>query len=559
MRTPSKPRTAQWLLMLLILSLCVGAAAPAAASAAPLTITLNGEKLLFSEPPIIREGITYAPADDLLRALGLDGQQRELDISSFNHSDTLYIPVRITAATAKLEVIWRPELRQIDLFSSPELTPLRVFVPLTEDYTAAQLQAIEAYGAAVSGVKLILEQTSYDRYVDRMRLKIAAGDPSDLMLLPDASQIPSHIYPLASQDIRPYLDQYPLLAQLSPAALQELRDDDGGLYALPIPISPASGSFPALRQDWLDALDLKAPSTMEELKQTIKQFTERDPDGNGRNDTYGLSAIPGAEGLEGFEWVDRIFNNSSSRFQVVDGVVTDTMTGEGTREALAWLQEAYRNGWLHPEWATLSAEAAKQQVRRGVTGGAALTLEEVAELEMTWHDDESKATLLPLTSLQADASSPAVTAQGKNYEGILLFSYRTEPDKMGQLMSLLEGLMSTDTTVETEDVYEGRMLLKQALQFPAATEFTAELSEEKREQLTIVREQREALVTTQGALVSPLDLLKDSLTAYARVTRQLQEMRTKVIMGTSLNEWDTFIAKLQDSDDYIRMMEALNE
>src|SRR5205085_1615698 len=40
-----------------------------------------------------------------------------------------------------------------------------------------------------------------------------------------------------------------------------------------------------VRQDWLDKLGLKAPTTLDEFYDVAKAFTEKDPDGNGKNDT----------------------------------------------------------------------------------------------------------------------------------------------------------------------------------------------------------------------------------------------------------------------------------
>jgi putative aldouronate transport system substrate-binding protein len=45
-----------------------------------------------------------------------------------------------------------------------------------------------------------------------------------------------------------------------------------------------------IRQDWLDKLGLKMPDTVEDLYQTAKAFAEKDPDGNGVRDTFGMAA-----------------------------------------------------------------------------------------------------------------------------------------------------------------------------------------------------------------------------------------------------------------------------
>ncbi|MDF2814629.1 MAG: transporter substrate-binding protein [Paenibacillus sp.] len=44
-----------------------------------------------------------------------------------------------------------------------------------------------------------------------------------------------------------------------------------------------------IRKDWLDKLSLKMPTNYDEMIEVMKAFTTKDPDGNGKNDTYGLS------------------------------------------------------------------------------------------------------------------------------------------------------------------------------------------------------------------------------------------------------------------------------
>ncbi|QHW31103.1 extracellular solute-binding protein [Paenibacillus rhizovicinus] len=44
-----------------------------------------------------------------------------------------------------------------------------------------------------------------------------------------------------------------------------------------------------IRQDWLDKLHLRAPSTIDELERVMDAFVNEDPDGNGEKDTYGLA------------------------------------------------------------------------------------------------------------------------------------------------------------------------------------------------------------------------------------------------------------------------------
>ncbi len=47
----------------------------------------------------------------------------------------------------------------------------------------------------------------------------------------------------------------------------------------------------AIRKDWLDKLGLQMPTTIDELFTVAQAFTTKDPDGNGKNDTYGLGGF----------------------------------------------------------------------------------------------------------------------------------------------------------------------------------------------------------------------------------------------------------------------------
>jgi len=42
-------------------------------------------------------------------------------------------------------------------------------------------------------------------------------------------------------------------------------------------------------QDWLEAVGMEMPATIEELHDVLYAFTYNDPDQNGKNDTYGFS------------------------------------------------------------------------------------------------------------------------------------------------------------------------------------------------------------------------------------------------------------------------------
>jgi putative aldouronate transport system substrate-binding protein len=82
-------------------------------------------------------------------------------------------------------------------------------------------------------------------------------------------------------------------ARYSDAAFNGLVSLDGKMYGLQEPAIITRRLALFIRQDWLDKLNLKAPTTLDEFMAVAKAFTENDPDGNGKNDTYGFGAYEG--------------------------------------------------------------------------------------------------------------------------------------------------------------------------------------------------------------------------------------------------------------------------
>lgn len=77
---------------------------------------------------------------------------------------------------------------------------------------------------------------------------------------------------------------------------------DGKYYGIPfITQYNAANTLIVMRQDWLENLGLSYPTTLEEMKDVMVAFTQDDPDGNGKDDTYGFTAEkPG--GNTPFDW-----------------------------------------------------------------------------------------------------------------------------------------------------------------------------------------------------------------------------------------------------------------
>lgn len=150
---------------------------------------------------------------------------------------------------------------------------------------------------------------------------------------------------------------------------------DGKLYGLPrMGNAYDNANVMFVRQDWLDNLGLEMPETMEELKEVAHAFTYADPDGNGKDDTYGL-ALDGVDVLtttigtmsavfEGFGAYPK-----SLSFVEHDGeIVWGGSLREEMKAALTFLQEMYADGSITRDFITMDGNSIFEEGGAGRCG-----------------------------------------------------------------------------------------------------------------------------------------------------------------------------------------------
>jgi putative aldouronate transport system substrate-binding protein len=159
-------------------------------------------------------------------------------------------------------------------------------------------------------LKLVAEPSS----VNDQDAKITAAGAANK--LPDVFMV-NHdaLYRLVQQGLVAPVDSLlPLMPErtkthYNDAERNKLATWGGVLYGMPDP-----GTLPhidglVVRKDWLDKLNLKAPKTLDEFLTVAKAFTEKDPDGNGKADSYGYCGYLEGTGLvraglgTRFDWI----------------------------------------------------------------------------------------------------------------------------------------------------------------------------------------------------------------------------------------------------------------
>ncbi len=137
-----------------------------------------------------------------------------------------------------------------------------------------------------------------------------------------------------------------------------ITNEDGEIMAIPAPNLTAGGINEMwIRQDWLDALDLEAPRTWDELAKVAEAFVSQDPDGNGEEDTIGILGPGNADHMNavgGNQFgIDPLFSSYQSYPQYwlegKDGTIEDRSIQPETKTALEQIAKLYAGGLIDPE------------------------------------------------------------------------------------------------------------------------------------------------------------------------------------------------------------------
>jgi len=93
-------------------------------------------------------------------------------------------------------------------------------------------------------------------------------------------------------DVTDYYDDMPnRCAVMFDQAAKNFVTYEGRIYGFATPSAISGNEGLLMREDWLKNLGLSAPTTLDELFDVLYAFTYNDPDGNGKNDTYGYGAF----------------------------------------------------------------------------------------------------------------------------------------------------------------------------------------------------------------------------------------------------------------------------
>lgn len=160
-------------------------------------------------------------------------------------------------------------------------------------------------------------------------------------------------------------------ARYSDPVLNKMGSVNGKMYMLqePTTLNKRGGLF--IRKDWLDKLHLQMPKTLDDLLNVAKAFTFNDPDGDGKNDTYGFGATTTSSGVGlggSFAPIFGAYGLPGTWNFNTPGKISLSLRDPGYEQAVAFLNKMQTAKVIDPNWTTLTTNDFRANWKQGKYG-----------------------------------------------------------------------------------------------------------------------------------------------------------------------------------------------
>ncbi len=148
---------------------------------------------------------------------------------------------------------------------------------------------------------------------------------------------------------------------------------DGKYYGIPfITQFTTANALVMMRQDWLDAVGMEYPTTIDEFTAVITAFTNGDPDGNGENDTFGLSDVKPSAGS--FNYIFAAFGKEYGDFALDGETLIPSFEDQSFKDGILYLQQLWNDKILDPEFLLNDQAKLEEKFYQGQIGAASVPL-----------------------------------------------------------------------------------------------------------------------------------------------------------------------------------------
>lgn len=235
-------------------------------------------------PKAVSRLISLLPAVLLLAGCSLIGIQQ---------SNTSLINSSLAAAAPSPATALQKPVGPVDFWAAPVVTFMKRDVSTSKRSVSGLDEKDNPYSRYIfdkTGIRVEIQYQPVDGYAEKVQLVLASGDAPDIIDLTGSDEDAINTARSgALEPINSYAGKFVNLMRVYNDEYWKSVCFDSNKYFLKSQyVLPVSNKCTLIRQDWLDMLNLKMPSTVSELYNIARAFAAAKPDG--QKDTYGLIA-----------------------------------------------------------------------------------------------------------------------------------------------------------------------------------------------------------------------------------------------------------------------------
>lgn len=241
---------------------------------------------------------------------------------------------------------------------APAAGPLTAYTVVVGGKDPEEHALFEQEITRLTGLEISMTKPPSSDYDQKLATALSAGEVIDLMYL-GAPQFERFQAEGLFAPLTQCINDSPILSDptvIDPAEWERIRRDDGEIYA--VFNKNEGGILPSARCDWMEKLGIEAPQTLDDYRAMFEAFATQDPDGNGQDDTYGLT-------LAGIYDIQPFMGTANLKYGYIEGADGCLDIPWATAEAAPiyeWLHQLYADELLDPNFATNNTGAARELI-----------------------------------------------------------------------------------------------------------------------------------------------------------------------------------------------------
>lgn len=312
-----------------------------------------------------------------------------------------------------------------------------LFVELPDEKSEAYKKLTEE-----TGVTWKITWVSSSDYTAKFQASMASQELLDVtiptnLLEPSLNQGIQNGYFADLTDILGDFSSYPnLLNNNTTGAFNYMKTAEGRIMAIPRSRAQVEMTI-FMRQDWMDKLSIKTPTTVYEWKDALKTIVNGDPDGNGKADTIGYAAHPF---LLGGGYID---DNMASAFGAYDGAkdadggLIYYQLNDQYMDYVKFVKEMYEDGLISKEFTVMKLSDSEALFKAGQAASYTRTGTYAWDYQDAIKTVDPNAKVVPLPAMKGTGNNTTAVVTTGVYGGFFINAKLPE-EKIQRLVNYFE-------------------------------------------------------------------------------------------------------------------------